>query len=688
MADLNINIHSNIASETDKAITSVTALKKAYRAAMNDAVAGTEGAAAKAAEYKERLKELNETTKSLQGSGVEKLTSSLALLQDGFASADPGKLGIAMRGLGAAMDAIPIFLLIEGLKLIWDNLDKVTSAFSTSEKKIKSMQDSYDSLIVVLTSHAAAVQREIDLLSAQGASEDLISEKKKEKIAIELQEAKAAYALSTAKILEIQQNDSLYESFLRLSIGISKFMGNEEAAEMQERALAINKKERAKDDLKAQNDAKEAILNAVNAQKVEVANVEKTASDDRRKNKIEETNIMLGLIGDEDEKEKALLKFKHENEIQEAVIHGGDLKSLKERQGAENIALDKAISDRAVIAQKEYWAQQAVIGKAAMDASANQQEQDRLNQFDRENKFYDELHNLRKMKAETALIGDKDNLAKKIELLEAQRIIEITAAEKTGGDVAAINDKYRKTEEQAAKDHADLVFANTMKVFNAMASATQGLISAISDYNQTIANEEIKRTEASLNTQLENLNEERDAELKKEGLTAAQKTAINYKYAVASYKLKLKTYNDETAIKKASFEQDKKLKVATAVISIITGALSTFASLAQLGPYGVIAGVVAAAAVVAAGAIEIAKINATTFDAGTPPAPPELPSPDLTGGNTDSSGRAAPNFNAFASTGNGQVNNQQTVTVKAVVIAQEVTDQQTQTTYSNNMGTL
>ena len=110
--DININLNVNGPENIDKAITSVTGLKKAYKDAMNEMAAGTAGAAKRAADLKDRLEDLKDETQSLKGSGVEKLSTSMNLLKEGFANADPGKLGTAFKGLGAAMKAIPIFLII------------------------------------------------------------------------------------------------------------------------------------------------------------------------------------------------------------------------------------------------------------------------------------------------------------------------------------------------------------------------------------------------------------------------------------------------------------------------------------------------------------------------------------------------------------------------------------------------
>src|SRR3990172_862758 len=128
MADLNLNINSNIPQQVAASTNALQQLKKAYREAMNDAAAGTAGAAARAADLRDQLDDLNDATQSLKGTGIEKLTGSMKLLKEGFLNADPGKLGIGLKALGTAMAAIPIFLVIEGIKYLVENFDKLRNS--------------------------------------------------------------------------------------------------------------------------------------------------------------------------------------------------------------------------------------------------------------------------------------------------------------------------------------------------------------------------------------------------------------------------------------------------------------------------------------------------------------------------------------------------------------------------------
>jgi hypothetical protein len=232
---------------------------------------------------------------------------------------------------------------------------------------------------------------------------------------------------------------------------------------------------------------------------------------------------------------------------------------------------------------------------------------------------------------------------------------------------------------------------------NSLLQSTQTLLTAIGDYNQSKANESVKVNEQALQTQLSALDVARDQELAKEGLTADQKIAIENKYKLQKYALELQEYNASTAIKKKAFEQDKKMKIAQAIISTITGAISAITGMIQAipGPVGIILGVVAGLAVTAAGVLQVAKIQNTTFDAGTPPSPPTLTMPSASSV-ADSSASATPSFDLFKkdTNQNGANNNassgtsNQPTVVKAYVVSQEITDQQTANNYSTSMGSL
>ena len=135
----------------EKSITSFKDLKIAIKLAKDEQIAMAEKfgatsaeavkAGKKLADLKDKVEDLNDATKSLKGSGVEKLNASFSLLSEGIGTFNGDKIKTAFKGIGAAMSAIPIFLIIEGLKLLYDNFDKITALFNTTTISEKALAE-------------------------------------------------------------------------------------------------------------------------------------------------------------------------------------------------------------------------------------------------------------------------------------------------------------------------------------------------------------------------------------------------------------------------------------------------------------------------------------------------------------------------------------------------------------------
>ena len=179
--------------------------------------------------------------------------------------------------------------------------------------------------------------------------------------------------------------------------------------------------------------------------------------------------------------------------------------------------------------------------------------------------------------------------------------------------------------------------ATSVQKITAGLDALGSILGAVAQYNAQVADEKVAQNEKELDDTITNLDAQKEAELSKEGLTAEQKIEIENKYAQQKYALELQQYNQNTEIKKKAFEQDKKLKIAQAVISTITGVIGAVTGMisAVPGPVGIVLGALAGAAVAAMGAIQIAQISKQKFDAGTPPAAPTLQVPSAPGGGAE-----------------------------------------------------
>ena len=72
-----------------------------------------------------KLGDLNDSFKTLTGSGVERASSSLGLLREGFANLDFEKVKIGLNGLRTALAATGIMLLVQGVTYLIQNFDEL-----------------------------------------------------------------------------------------------------------------------------------------------------------------------------------------------------------------------------------------------------------------------------------------------------------------------------------------------------------------------------------------------------------------------------------------------------------------------------------------------------------------------------------------------------------------------------------
>ena len=398
-------------------------LKAAQAAALN----GDGAAAKKVAELKDKIDDLKDSTKSLQGSGVERLNTSMALLTEGFANFDSEKLSTGFKGIGAAMSAIPIVLLIEGIKALIDNFDeivayakKLTGGFNEAERQVTKLTKAIEQQTFANKALATQYENQIALLTAQGASEKELTEAKKKKLQVDLIEAENQLKLNSAKAAAILLNDNVTESYERMSANLLKKLGRDKEAALYEKALNNDKKERAKEEIQAAQDA------AIQVSKLK--------------------NDLLVLDAEYNKKqaENAKKLVEDKKKILEEEADAWWAKTVAEQEAEHELYL-------------KLTAQQEQLEKSYIDSLNYILEQERLYNEQRLQNNVDA--------AKTKLLVEErtggDILAAKLELLKAEEEQELAAVEDNEIKKAEIRERYRQQETQAklASAQSDLQVA-------------------------------------------------------------------------------------------------------------------------------------------------------------------------------------------------------------------------------------
>ena len=165
---------------TGKAINSIKELKAELKAAQSAALNGDGKAAKRVAELKDKMDDLTDSTKSLQGSGVERITSGFDLLGQGFKDFDFDKIKTGFKGLGSAMSAIPIFLLIEGISYLVQNFDELSKGSGFLATILRSVSDAVSWLIDGFTDLIGVTSESSRAIEYQGEAMVKANEKSQE----------------------------------------------------------------------------------------------------------------------------------------------------------------------------------------------------------------------------------------------------------------------------------------------------------------------------------------------------------------------------------------------------------------------------------------------------------------------------------------------------------------------------
>jgi hypothetical protein len=378
-------------AETTKMNTSLKGLQQEYKKLK---VALSE--AANPEEFKRLSKELNDVEGKIgdindaasiaTGSGVEQLNKGIALVGEGFRNFDFEKIKIGFKGIGQAMSAAGPLLLVAAIGALIENFDKVKAvvvglfpaldSVSASTKALEKQQ-----LLLVESNKIliADMENSLSILKATGASTKEIYEEEKKLIETKITALKVDAAVLQSKLADIKTNDSLWESTIRVGIAISRNIGNKTFADQQQKALDINKAERAKeftDKLLENNIAikkaeTELALLKINFDKKEEED-NKTKAANAEKRRQEE----LKKIGEANKaKEEAIKQFSANSRNLLAEEQAADA-AAKKKKADDDLKILVAALDKEVAAtkkaedDKKKLAEQTKNGKAALEKAS------------------------------------------------------------------------------------------------------------------------------------------------------------------------------------------------------------------------------------------------------------------------------------------------------------------------------
>lgn len=248
----------------EPSINSVKDLKNAIKAAKDEQVKaaaafgqGSEEyvkASKKLGELKDSMDDLNDSTQSLRGSGVESLSSSFGMLGEGFKNLDLDKIKTGFKGIGQAMSAVPLMLLVTGItmlaekfgifEMITDAVVQVLYAFTdaiglTNKADEKAAAEMIENAENVQKAKEEQYNAEIKKAQAAGQSTKQLELDKLKSTEDSI--AKQVKAMEDLQIKKGKLNDEEQKNYDELQINLLKASGDREAKEIANNKEKVDK---------------------------------------------------------------------------------------------------------------------------------------------------------------------------------------------------------------------------------------------------------------------------------------------------------------------------------------------------------------------------------------------------------------------------------------------------------------
>jgi hypothetical protein len=303
---------------------------------LRDAINKTEG----------KLGDLNDSFATLRGSGVERLESSMGLLREGFNSFDTEKIKIGFQGMGAAMSAIPIFLIVEGLKILVENAKELYEWFTEITDSGKSLESQLKAIHKENELLNASYNNQITALEGIKGNEEEIYKIKQKQIALSKEEAKLALAISISKENQAKTEYTWKQRLLQ-AVGASAVAELDKAKQV---------KEAHENRLKAENEVGKSIAEGIkldNERHQKNIDASKKIAEDRKKEREETSKLFAEAaaldsedlkLKFEDKTQKISDQYVKENELQDAQL--ALARAKKEQDDKTTLAGEQFLRDQ------------------------------------------------------------------------------------------------------------------------------------------------------------------------------------------------------------------------------------------------------------------------------------------------------------------------------------------------------
>jgi hypothetical protein len=588
---------------------------KQYTAAV---VRGEAGAAEKLAELKDKLDDVKDATTAFKGTGVERLTQSMGLLQESLTKFDMDKFKLGLDGLSASMKAIPIFLIIEGI--MW-----LLKEFGILDKVITFLKDSF----YALTDALGLTNKEAEK-TAKALGEGLEEQNKliEERYNAEISLAKAA-GQNTDK-LEVKKLKST-ENNIKSQINILN--------DLQRKKGSLNDEEKKQWDklqldlIKASSDraVKEAeISKRISDARGEYAKTIKSSEDNLRRARQSTTqNAIEDAKRERDERLKEL-----EKQFQDGQLYNGDTKkNLAEFEKAKqniiktsNIEIGKINSEVA----KE---------KKEKDEKAAQEELKRLKELADKHKELlegvkrnqDEEISFYETKIAEKKLLNESSVEDEIQLEEYKLKIVLENENATYEERYKAQVEFDTKMKELDKARIEEQLKGVKKIYDIAIGGKEAEIAELQKLDQGLFDKQFDNLEEQYDIKKEIINLQRQQELVGLDEFSTEYASINAKYAKKELDLEKQKAEDKKKIRDADIallgsyaqvavnigmaltkdqEKQKQLQKVASLVQIATNtgmAISNLVatSFSALSPDNIMTGGIAAYAKLAAGLVAI-----------------------------------------------------------------------------------